>query len=88
MNRFTGERISGQLETVLVTVELREGVEHVPGQNPKPFIETVEQTAALNADLFNDFLIEVVEKFLAGIALPCSNLRIKFLLKLVELNSN
>lgn len=88
MNRFTGERISGQLETVLVTVELRERVEQIPSENPEPFIEAVEQIAALNADLFNDFLIEVVEKFLAGIALPFGNLGIEFLLKLVELELN
>ncbi len=41
----------------------------MPGQPPEPLVEAVEDVVALDAHLLDDFLVEVVEQLLAGVAL-------------------
>ena len=67
------------------SVEAGIGCEQVPGEPPEPLVEAVQVIAALNADLLDDLLVEVVEQLLAGVALPLGDLRFQLALELVEL---
>ena len=51
-------------------VEASKLSEKLPGELPKLLVESIQDVAAIDADLFDDFLIEVVEQLLAGIRWP------------------
>ena len=88
VDRLAGKGIGMQHEAVAVVVELGVVGEQVPGEPPEPVVEAVEQAVALDADLLDDFLVEVVEQLLAGVPLAGGDFGFQFLLKLVELELN
>ncbi len=57
----------------------------MPREAPQALVEAVEHVLALDADLLDDLLVEVVEQLLAGIALAKRDLVPELALELVEL---
>src|SRR5262245_13598671 len=61
------------------------GGEIEPGQFPQPVLKSAQVILAIDANFFDDFLIEVVKKLLPRVAPFVVDFRFQFILKLVEL---
>src|SRR5580765_8388590 len=78
MNVLVGEWVGMQCKAVTVLVEASKIGENLSGELPKLLVESIQDVAAIDADLLDNFLIEVVEQLLSRILLPSSNLGFEF----------
>jgi hypothetical protein len=81
---LAGERVGVQSEAVVIGVEVRMLGEQMSGEPPELLVEAVQDLVALDAHFLHDFLVEVVEEFLAGVALAQGDLGLHLTLELVE----
>ena len=65
MNVLVGEWVGMQCETVTMLVEASKLSEKLSGELPKLLVESIQDVAAIDADLLDNFLIEVVEQLLS-----------------------
>src|SRR5258708_36113363 len=78
------EWVGMQCETVSMLVEASRLSEKLSGELPKLLVESIQDVAAIYADLLDDFLIEVVEQLLSRILLSSSNLGFELVLQLIK----
>ena len=69
-----------QCKAVTMLVEASKIGENLSRELPKLLVESIQDVAAIDADLLDNFLIEVVEQLLSRILLPSSNLGFEFVL--------
>ena len=80
------EGIGVQRERVLpVVFEIRIVMQNMASEMPEALVEAVKGVAGLDANFFDNVLIEVVEEFFAGVALLGVDLFFQVVLKLIKL---
>lgn len=81
MDSLAGEGVAFKHKTVISSIKPRVWRQHVSCEEPESFVEPIKKVTALNADLLDDLLVEIVQKFLASVTLTLGYLGFKLTLK-------
>src|SRR6185437_10224496 len=81
MDGLPGERVLLQCESVSAIFKMSIRSEEIARCAPELVLEPVERIVRGDANLLNDFLVEVVEQLLLGKCFCFRNLRFKLVLK-------
>ena len=88
VNPLTFKRVPLQHERVPALVEAGIGAEIEAGYLPEPLLKAIEIVAAADADLFDNFLVEIIQELLPRFFSFVVDLGFEVLLELIELEAD